>query len=176
MWQALQTIPAGTTVSYAEIARRIGAPSAVRAVAGSCAANNLAVAIPCHRVVRTDGSLPTGTAIAGACHTSFGLRGGGRRRRRERRRFHAQNFHSTRGLRSDFTRRRRGAAEIEEIERRHRHAVQTVESEGLTPDMRNELETLEELLHNAIIASLRNPLIEASYRRIGSFVFGFFKA
>ena len=47
----------GETVSYAEIARRIGAPKAVRAVAGACAANNLAVAIPCHRVVRNDGSL-----------------------------------------------------------------------------------------------------------------------
>jgi AraC family transcriptional regulator of adaptative response/methylated-DNA-[protein]-cysteine methyltransferase len=57
VWQALQEIPAGQVVSYAEIARRIGAPKAVRAVAGACAANNLAVAIPCHRVVRTDGSL-----------------------------------------------------------------------------------------------------------------------
>jgi len=57
VWQALQDIPVGTTVSYAEIARRIGAPKAVRAVAGACAANNLAVAIPCHRVVRTDGAL-----------------------------------------------------------------------------------------------------------------------
>jgi AraC family transcriptional regulator of adaptative response/methylated-DNA-[protein]-cysteine methyltransferase len=57
VWQALRDIPAGTTISYAEIARRIGAPKAVRAVAGACAANNLAVAIPCHRVVRTDGSL-----------------------------------------------------------------------------------------------------------------------
>ncbi|HWA42016.1 MAG TPA: bifunctional DNA-binding transcriptional regulator/O6-methylguanine-DNA methyltransferase Ada [Hypericibacter adhaerens] len=57
VWQAFREIPAGTTVSYAEIARRIGAPGAVRAVAGACAANNLAVAIPCHRVVRQDGSL-----------------------------------------------------------------------------------------------------------------------
>ena len=57
VWLALQEIPAGATVSYAEIARRIGAPKAVRAVAGACAANNLAVAIPCHRVVRSDGSL-----------------------------------------------------------------------------------------------------------------------
>ena len=57
VWQALQEIPAGATVSYAEIARRIGAPKAVRAVAGACAANKLAVAIPCHRVVRNDGSL-----------------------------------------------------------------------------------------------------------------------
>jgi AraC family transcriptional regulator, regulatory protein of adaptative response / methylated-DNA-[protein]-cysteine methyltransferase len=57
VWQALQEIPLGRTVSYAEIARRIGAPKAVRAVAGACAANHLAVAIPCHRVVRNDGSL-----------------------------------------------------------------------------------------------------------------------
>ncbi len=57
VWQALQEIPVGERVSYAEIARRIGSPSATRAVAGACAANNLAVAIPCHRVVRNDGSL-----------------------------------------------------------------------------------------------------------------------
>ncbi|WP_024304172.1 bifunctional DNA-binding transcriptional regulator/O6-methylguanine-DNA methyltransferase Ada [Pseudogulbenkiania sp. MAI-1] len=57
VWQALREIPAGSTASYTEIARRIGAPKAVRAVAGACAANALAVAIPCHRVVRTDGSL-----------------------------------------------------------------------------------------------------------------------
>ncbi len=57
VWQALQEIPAGATVSYADIARRIGMPSARRAVAGACAANNLAVAIPCHRVVRADGSI-----------------------------------------------------------------------------------------------------------------------
>lgn len=57
VWRALQEIPAGETVSYAEIARRIGSPKAVRAVAGACAANKLAVAIPCHRVVRLDGSL-----------------------------------------------------------------------------------------------------------------------
>ena len=57
VWQALQAIPVGQTVSYSEIARRIGAPKAVRAVAGACAANNLAVAIPCHRVVKHDGSL-----------------------------------------------------------------------------------------------------------------------
>jgi AraC family transcriptional regulator, regulatory protein of adaptative response / methylated-DNA-[protein]-cysteine methyltransferase len=57
VWQALQKIPAGETVSYAEVARRIGSPNAVRAVAGACAANPLAVAIPCHRVVRSDGSL-----------------------------------------------------------------------------------------------------------------------
>jgi AraC family transcriptional regulator, regulatory protein of adaptative response / methylated-DNA-[protein]-cysteine methyltransferase len=57
VWQALQEIPVGTTVSYTEIARWIGAPGAMRAVAGACAANNLAVVIPCHRVVRNDGSL-----------------------------------------------------------------------------------------------------------------------
>jgi AraC family transcriptional regulator of adaptative response/methylated-DNA-[protein]-cysteine methyltransferase len=57
VWQALQEIGVGQTVSYAEVARRIGSPKAVRAVAGACAANNLAVAIPCHRVVRNDGSL-----------------------------------------------------------------------------------------------------------------------
>ena len=57
VWQALQGVPNGQTVSYTEIARRIGSPHAVRAVAGACAANHLAVAIPCHRVVRNDGSL-----------------------------------------------------------------------------------------------------------------------
>jgi len=57
VWQALRRIPAGKTVSYAEIASRIGAPSAVRAVAQACAANPLAVAIPCHRVVRKGGDL-----------------------------------------------------------------------------------------------------------------------
>ena len=57
VWQALQDVSAGERVSYAEIARRIGSPSAVRAVAGACAANALAVAIPCHRVVRNDGAL-----------------------------------------------------------------------------------------------------------------------
>src|SRR3984893_1686767 len=57
VWQALQQIPVGQTVSYADIAQRIGSPKSVRAVAGACAANLLAVAIPCHRVVRNDGSL-----------------------------------------------------------------------------------------------------------------------
>lgn len=57
VWRALQAIPVGETVSYADIARRIGAPKAVRAVAGACAANVLAVAIPCQRVVRNDGAL-----------------------------------------------------------------------------------------------------------------------
>ncbi len=57
VWQALQTIPAGQTVSYKQIASDIGAPASVRAVAGACAANNIALAIPCHRVVRNDGAL-----------------------------------------------------------------------------------------------------------------------
>jgi AraC family transcriptional regulator of adaptative response/methylated-DNA-[protein]-cysteine methyltransferase len=57
VWRALRDIPVGETASYAEIAEAIGAPKAVRAVAGACAANPLAVAIPCHRVVRTDGAL-----------------------------------------------------------------------------------------------------------------------
>lgn len=57
VWAALRQIPAGATLSYAELAQRIGAPRAVRAVAQACAANALAVAIPCHRVVRTDGDL-----------------------------------------------------------------------------------------------------------------------
>ncbi|MBK6614240.1 bifunctional DNA-binding transcriptional regulator/O6-methylguanine-DNA methyltransferase Ada [Ottowia sp.] len=57
VWQALRAVPAGSTVSYADIARRIGQPRAVRAVAQACAANPLAVAIPCHRVVRSDGAL-----------------------------------------------------------------------------------------------------------------------
>lgn len=57
VWQALRDIPIGTTVSYTDIAQRIGSPKAVRAVAGACAANMLAVAIPCHRVVRNDGAL-----------------------------------------------------------------------------------------------------------------------
>ncbi|AZC27025.1 bifunctional DNA-binding transcriptional regulator/O6-methylguanine-DNA methyltransferase Ada [Pseudomonas sessilinigenes] len=57
VWQALRSIPAGSTVSYTEIARRIGAPRSCRAVAQACAANSLAVAIPCHRVVRSDGNL-----------------------------------------------------------------------------------------------------------------------
>jgi AraC family transcriptional regulator of adaptative response/methylated-DNA-[protein]-cysteine methyltransferase len=57
VWQALRKIPAGSTASYTEIAKRIGSPNAVRAVAQACAANALAVAIPCHRVVRNDGAL-----------------------------------------------------------------------------------------------------------------------
>lgn len=57
VWQALRAIPPGTTATYGEIARRIDAPLAARAVAAACAANALAVAIPCHRVVRSDGGL-----------------------------------------------------------------------------------------------------------------------
>ncbi|MGH7232506.1 MAG: bifunctional DNA-binding transcriptional regulator/O6-methylguanine-DNA methyltransferase Ada [Nitrospiraceae bacterium] len=57
VWQALREIPASSTASYTEIATRIGAPKSVRAVAQACAANTLAVAIPCHRVVRHDGAL-----------------------------------------------------------------------------------------------------------------------
>ncbi len=57
VWQALREIPPGSIASYAEIAARIGAPKAVRAVAQACAANAIAVAIPCHRVVRKDHAL-----------------------------------------------------------------------------------------------------------------------
>jgi AraC family transcriptional regulator, regulatory protein of adaptative response / methylated-DNA-[protein]-cysteine methyltransferase len=57
VWQALREIPVGETVSYAELARRVGEPKSVRAVAQACAANNIAVAIPCHRVVKNDGAL-----------------------------------------------------------------------------------------------------------------------
>ena len=57
VWAALSAIPSGKTATYKEIAQAIGRPSAVRAVAQACAKNPLAVAIPCHRVVRTDGDL-----------------------------------------------------------------------------------------------------------------------
>lgn len=57
VWDALRALPAGARASYTEVARRIGAPGSVRAVARACAANKLAVAIPCHRVVRSDDSL-----------------------------------------------------------------------------------------------------------------------
>jgi AraC family transcriptional regulator of adaptative response/methylated-DNA-[protein]-cysteine methyltransferase len=57
VWQALGDIPVGSTASYADIAAKIGLPKAVRAVAQACGANALAVAIPCHRVVRNDGAL-----------------------------------------------------------------------------------------------------------------------
>ncbi len=57
VWRALTELPAGSTVSYADVARTIGAPKSARAVAQACGANALAVAIPCHRVVRNDGAL-----------------------------------------------------------------------------------------------------------------------
>ena len=57
VWQALREIPPGETVTYAQVAERIGAPKAVRAVAQACGANKIAVAIPCHRVVRRDGNI-----------------------------------------------------------------------------------------------------------------------
>ncbi|MBB4197737.1 O-6-methylguanine DNA methyltransferase [Rhodoblastus sphagnicola] len=57
VWSALCDIAPGTTVSYAEVAQRIGAPKSLRAVAGACAANRLAIVIPCHRVLRLNGSL-----------------------------------------------------------------------------------------------------------------------
>jgi AraC family transcriptional regulator, regulatory protein of adaptative response / methylated-DNA-[protein]-cysteine methyltransferase len=57
VWQALRDIPVGTTASYGEIAAQIGAPNSFRAVAQACGANNIAIAIPCHRVVRSDGGL-----------------------------------------------------------------------------------------------------------------------
>ena len=57
VWEALREIPLGATLSYRDVAERIGQPDAVRAVAGACAANRLAVLIPCHRVIRTDGAL-----------------------------------------------------------------------------------------------------------------------
>jgi len=57
VWKALRNIPVGSTASYTDVAKRIGSPSSVRAVAQACGANSLAVAIPCHRVVRSDGAL-----------------------------------------------------------------------------------------------------------------------
>ena len=57
VWRALQAIPAGSTVSYADVARRLGSPASAKEVGEACAANALAVAIPCHRVVRSDGGL-----------------------------------------------------------------------------------------------------------------------
>jgi AraC family transcriptional regulator of adaptative response/methylated-DNA-[protein]-cysteine methyltransferase len=57
VWRALRQIPAGSTATYAEVAARIGTPHGARAVSQACAANLVAVAIPCHRVVKTDGSL-----------------------------------------------------------------------------------------------------------------------
>jgi AraC family transcriptional regulator of adaptative response/methylated-DNA-[protein]-cysteine methyltransferase len=57
VWEALRAIPAGETATYAEIAERLGRPAAVRAVGQACGANNVAVLVPCHRVLRGDGSL-----------------------------------------------------------------------------------------------------------------------
>jgi AraC family transcriptional regulator, regulatory protein of adaptative response / methylated-DNA-[protein]-cysteine methyltransferase len=57
VWQALRDIPHGATTTYTEIAARLGMPNAVRAVAHACASNPIAIAIPCHRVVRRDGAL-----------------------------------------------------------------------------------------------------------------------
>jgi AraC family transcriptional regulator of adaptative response/methylated-DNA-[protein]-cysteine methyltransferase len=57
VWQALRNIPAGSTASYADVAKLVGSPNSVRAVAQACGANSLAVAIPCHRVVRNDGAV-----------------------------------------------------------------------------------------------------------------------
>lgn len=57
VWQALRAIPVGETRSYSDIAQVIGSPKAIRAVAGACAANSIAIVIPCHRVVRSDGNL-----------------------------------------------------------------------------------------------------------------------
>ena len=57
VWQALRDIPAGTTLSYSQLAQRLGKPQAVRAVASACAANKIAILIPCHRIVRSNGEL-----------------------------------------------------------------------------------------------------------------------
>jgi AraC family transcriptional regulator of adaptative response/methylated-DNA-[protein]-cysteine methyltransferase len=57
VWEALRTIPSGQTRSYSDVATLIGAPGAVRAVGSACAANPAALGVPCHRVVRRDGSL-----------------------------------------------------------------------------------------------------------------------
>ena len=57
VWQALREIPVGTTLSYRELAQRLGKPQAVRAVASACAANKIAILIPCHRIVRSNGAL-----------------------------------------------------------------------------------------------------------------------
>ena len=57
VWRALREIPAGATVTYSELAHRIGRPRSVRAVAAACGANPIAVIVPCHRVIGKDGSL-----------------------------------------------------------------------------------------------------------------------
>ncbi|HLV76346.1 MAG TPA: methylated-DNA--[protein]-cysteine S-methyltransferase [Marinobacter sp.] len=57
VWRALRQIPVGTTLTYRELAQKLGKADAVRAVANACGANHLAVAVPCHRIVRSDGGL-----------------------------------------------------------------------------------------------------------------------
>jgi AraC family transcriptional regulator, regulatory protein of adaptative response / methylated-DNA-[protein]-cysteine methyltransferase len=57
VWETVRTIPVGTTITYTELARSIGAPNSVRAVAGACASNPAALAVPCHRVVASNGDL-----------------------------------------------------------------------------------------------------------------------
>lgn len=57
VWQALRKVPPGSTITYTELAKRVGRPDAVRAVASACARNRVALLVPCHRVVRGDGSL-----------------------------------------------------------------------------------------------------------------------
>jgi len=57
VWAELAKVPAGQTITYAELARRVGNPAAVRAVAGACAANPLAIVVPCHRVLRSNGGI-----------------------------------------------------------------------------------------------------------------------
>jgi AraC family transcriptional regulator of adaptative response/methylated-DNA-[protein]-cysteine methyltransferase len=57
VWETLRKIPSGETRSYSEVAREIGTPNAVRAVARACASNPVALAVPCHRVIRSDGDL-----------------------------------------------------------------------------------------------------------------------
>ena len=71
VWDALRRIPVGSTASYAEIAKIIGAPRSTRAVARACATNRIAVAIPCHRVVRSDGSLTRAIAAASRASAPF---------------------------------------------------------------------------------------------------------
>ena len=78
VWRALREVGPGTTVTYAEIAERIGSPTAVRAVGAACAANPVAVVVPCHRVVRTNGAL-AGLPVGGAAQGRAPRPRGGRR-------------------------------------------------------------------------------------------------
>ena len=57
VWQALRTLPIGSTLSYQQLAEQIGMPKAVRAVASACGKNRLALVVPCHRIIRSDGGL-----------------------------------------------------------------------------------------------------------------------